>query len=87
MKGICNLGCNQVFEDPIFKEEKVKEDINEVYFKCPKCGRKYTCFYTDREIRKLQALQRKTRDINEFNKLKEKVTERMNRLKDRMKNK
>lgn len=46
MKGICNLGCNQIFEDPIFKEAKVKDDIREVYFKCPHCGRKYICFYT-----------------------------------------
>ena len=85
MKGICNLGCNKIFENPIFKEAKVKDDIREVYLKCPHCGRKYVCFYTDREIRKLQALQRKTKDQREFNKLKDKVTIKMNKLKENMK--
>ena len=84
MKVICTKGCNKVFENPEFKEEKLEYDVREIYFRCPHCGKKYTCFYTDREIRKLQALQRKTGDINEFNNLKEKVTERMNKLKDRM---
>ncbi|WP_061331274.1 hypothetical protein, partial [Clostridium botulinum] len=27
----------------------------ETYFKCPKCGKKYVCFYTDKAIRQLQA--------------------------------
>lgn len=86
MEVVCTQGCNQIFEDPVFKEEKVKDDIREVYFKCPHCGKKYTCFYTDREIRKLQALQRKTKDLVEFDRLKDKVTNRMNKLKEEMKN-
>jgi len=86
MRVICTKGCNKEFEDPVFKEDKLNGDIREVYFKCPHCNWKYTCFYTDREIRKLQALQRKTKDKKEFNKLKEKVTNRMNKLKEYMKN-
>lgn len=85
MKVICTKGCNKQFEKPIFKEKKLKEDIREIYFKCPHCGVKYTCFYTDREIRKLQALQRKTKDSSQFNKLKEEVTRRMNNLKENIK--
>lgn len=35
MKVICTEGCNKEFEDPKFKEDKVKDDIREVYFKSP----------------------------------------------------
>jgi len=86
MKGICST-CNRIFTDTQikFQEAKVKKDIIEVYYKCPHCKKKYTCFYTDKEIRRLQAKQRATKDVNEFNKLKEEVTKRMNELKRRMK--
>lgn len=85
MKSICDE-CNKEFDIDKFEEQIIKKDIREIHFKCPHCGKKYTCFYTDREIRKLQALQRKTKDIQEFNKLKEKVTNKMNKLKENMKN-
>lgn len=86
LKVICTNGCNKEFEDPKFEEDKVKMDIREVYFKCPHCGKKYNCFYTDIGIRRLQALQRETKDTKEFEKLKEKVTNKMNRLKEYMNN-
>ena len=85
MKVICTKGCNKQFETPVFKESKLEKDLVEVYFKCPHCNAKYTCFYTDREIRKLQATMRKTKDVKEFDRLKAEVTRRMNELKEIMK--
>lgn len=86
MKVICNEGCNKEFYNPEFKEKTIKNDIREVYFKCPYCERKYICFYTNREIRKLQALQRETRDIKKFEMLKNEVTNKMNSLKEYISN-
>lgn len=51
----CNKGCEKNFELAKFKEKKLKDDVVETYFKCPHCGKKYNCFYTDKEIRQLQA--------------------------------
>ena len=51
----CNEGCKRNFELAKFKEKKLKDDVVETYFKCPHCHKIYTCFYTDKEIRQLQA--------------------------------
>lgn len=77
--------CRKEFDIDKFEEETIKEDIREIYFKCPHCNKKYNCFYTNRSIRRLQALQRKTKDNKEFERLKADVTNRMNTLKEKMK--
>lgn len=74
----CNEGCKKQFEIKQLKERKLKDGVIETYFKCPKCGRKYICFYTDKEIRKLQAelrdkwskdLKEEAEEKNKFNEL------------------
>ncbi|KIN79935.1 hypothetical protein [Clostridium botulinum] len=51
----CNEGCKRNFELAKFKEKKLKNSVVETYFKCPHCHKRYTCLYTDKEIRRLQA--------------------------------
>ncbi len=46
--------------EPEFKVKKVKDDIEETYFKCPHCKHKYTAFYTNRSIRQQQTKLRNT---------------------------
>ncbi|AUN10423.1 hypothetical protein RSJ21_09350 [Clostridium botulinum] len=55
METYCDKGCKKKFEIKELKERKLRDGVIETYFKCPKCGRKYNCFYTDKEIRQLQA--------------------------------
>ncbi|MBN3405726.1 hypothetical protein CF088_10580 [Clostridium botulinum] len=55
METYCDKGCKKKFEIKEFKERKLKDGVIETYFKCPKCGEKYICFYTDKEIRLLQS--------------------------------
>jgi uncharacterized protein YlaI len=55
MLATCNEGCEKTFNLDELKEKKLKNGVIETYFKCPHCHKKYNCFYTDKEIRKLQA--------------------------------
>ncbi|EJP6471373.1 hypothetical protein NHI66_000621 [Clostridium botulinum] len=83
----CNEGCKRNFELAKFKEKKLKNGVIETYFKCPYCGKKYNCFYTDKEIRRLQAQLRNKwgkasrREIEELH-LKIKI--KMDNLKEKM---
>lgn len=50
-----------------FQIKKIKDDIERVYFVCPKCKKEYTCYYTNdlikdkqnqlRELSKLENLE------------------------------
>lgn len=87
MLAVCNEGCNKQFELTELKELKHDNDIIETYFKCPKCGKEYICFYTDKDIRKLQAeLSNKwgKSSRKEIEELQVKVKNKMNTLKSKM---
>lgn len=82
IKALCDKGCKREFNITKFDEKEIKPGIIETYFRCPHCYQKYTCFYTNFEIR---AIQKKMRDrklkLHEFEKMKELVTIMMNNLK------
>lgn len=52
---ICNEGCNQQFEVKSFEIEQMNDGVEKTYFDCPHCKHRYVTFYTDPEIRKVQA--------------------------------
>ncbi|MBY6758653.1 hypothetical protein HYH82_15275 [Clostridium botulinum] len=83
----CNEGCGKTFNLDKLKEKKLKNGVIETYFKCPHCHKKYNCFYTDKEIRKLQANLRSkwgksTRE--EIEELHSKIKIKMDNLKGKM---
>lgn len=41
------------------RTEKMEGGVERVYIKCGKCGEQYTSYYTDKQIRALQARQRR----------------------------
>lgn len=87
MLAICNEGCNKQFEVKEFKERKLKGGVREIYFKCTHCNKKYICFYTDREIRKLQTDLRNKRSNTkreEIEQLQQRIKEKMDKLKVEM---
>lgn len=51
--------CKKGFEIKI-RLKTVKEGVEEVSFRCPKCRKKYIAFYTNDEVKKLQ---KEIRDI------------------------
>lgn len=81
--------CSKEFEIQIFVERH-SHGIEEAAFHCTHCGHKYTAFYTDEDVRKLQAQARamqpfeSKQDIKRFDKLKEHIGRLMDALKVRM---
>ncbi|OME45310.1 hypothetical protein BSK59_32940 [Paenibacillus odorifer] len=55
MPAICNEGCNNQFEVNGFQTARLPGAIEKTYFICPHCKREYVAFYTDLEVRELQA--------------------------------
>jgi len=53
--------CNKDFKMKI-KTRKYLRGVTEVYFKCPHCGERYTGYYTNDKIKKMQ------RELNDLNK-------------------
>ncbi|MGJ8756256.1 hypothetical protein [Clostridium botulinum] len=51
MLAICNEGCKEKFELESLKESNRENDVVEIYFICPYCGKKYICCFTNRMIR------------------------------------
>ncbi|XZL50383.1 hypothetical protein ACSXBO_07355 [Clostridium perfringens] len=51
-KVICDK-CKEEFIIEL-KMENIKGDIRRVYFICPKCGEKYTCYYLTNRIENMQ---------------------------------
>lgn len=83
----CSEGCKRNFELAKFKEKKLKDGVVETYFKCPHCHKRYTCFYTNKEIRQLQAQLRNkwgkaTRE--EIEELHAQIKVKMDNLKSKM---
>lgn len=69
MKTHCDAGCQHSFEFGDFSIDQLGGGVEKVYFTCPHCGKEYVAFYTDDEIRKLQArirrVQRRYSDPND----------------------
>ncbi|WP_339814556.1 hypothetical protein [Paenibacillus sp. FSL R5-0928] len=55
MPAICNEGCNKQFEVNGFQTARLPGAIEKTYFICPHCKHEYVAFYTDLEVRELQA--------------------------------
>lgn len=51
----CDAGCQKPFDIEQFDTDKLHDDIERVGFTCPHCNHRYVAFYTNAEIRKLQA--------------------------------
>ncbi|EDS77315.1 transglycosylase [Clostridium botulinum C str. Eklund] len=95
---ICDDGCKEEFELTDLKELNHDNDIVEVYFNCPNCGKKYICCYTDKSIRlkqkRLNKLWKKYRSskrqgkvigtLKMIEKLKVEIKNDMNNLKIKM---
>ena len=107
MKVICTQGCQNVFNVDIFKTQSLDQNkklyqIEATYFQCPHCSHKYISFYTNPEIRVLQAQMRKLLAESDPRKLtkeqerslmakieqcKEEIKEKMDRLRQEIKGK
>lgn len=84
----CNEGCNEEFKIQL-KEKKFKNGIIETYFECPSCGKKYICFFTDKDIRRLQSKLRNACSKvlvpeKENKKIQFEIETKMNKLKEKM---
>lgn len=55
MQTHCDAGCQQAFAVEQFETKRIHDGIDKVFFTCPHCGHEYVAFYTDPEIRDLQA--------------------------------
>lgn len=58
----CDASCGKEFVISQFRNEELGGGIEHTFFSCPHCQKVYTAFYTDEEIRELQAKQRKVRE-------------------------
>lgn len=45
--------CHQITK-VVFKKRYLPKSIQETYFNCQECNKKYTCFVTDNKVRDLQ---------------------------------
>lgn len=55
MKSFCDAGCQKAFEVEDIQTVRIGEGIDKVFFICPHCQREYVAYYSDPEIRELQA--------------------------------
>ncbi|WP_156290777.1 hypothetical protein [Oceanobacillus salinisoli] len=59
----CNNGCQQEFTISGLKIEKLSGNVERHYIECPHCGEKYTSYYLNDTMKKVQqeikALQKK----------------------------
>jgi len=55
MPAICNEGCSKQFEVNGFQTVRLPDAVEKTYFTCPHCKHEYVAFYTDLEVRDLQA--------------------------------
>ena len=79
---LCNE-CGKI-TDVEYKEQKHPNEIWETYFKCEHCYYHYTCFVTDKWVRKKHKVATQLRAIKQVSKLEEiqnQINERMSRLK------
>ncbi|WP_339273647.1 hypothetical protein MKY59_21080 [Paenibacillus sp. FSL W8-0426] len=84
---LCNAGCQQQFTVTGFEIEQMHDGIEKTYFDCPHCKHRYVAYYTDPEIRRLQANIRNLQDSIQASKgmkLIEKNKLLMNELRKRM---
>lgn len=73
-------GCKQNFDLEKFKVTKLDNDIEKTYFTCPHCGKEYISFYTDKHIRRKQAIIRGMKSASAINTLKKEIAKDMKRL-------
>ena len=85
---LCNE-CGKI-TDVVYQEQKYHNDIRETYFKCEHCYYHYTCFVTDKKVRKMHKEITRLRTLRgknplargiQITKLQEQINERMSRLK------
>lgn len=75
--------CNKGFKlEP--KVKKYSKDIQELYFRCPYCKKRYSSYFTDNNIRKQQIVIRNTKDKEELKRLQNVLKYDMDNLKAKM---
>ncbi len=77
-------GCNQEFNLEKFEVAKLDNDIEKIYFVCPHCEKKYIAFYTDKHIRKKQAIIRGLKSPSAIEQLRKEIAKDMKRLRKKM---
>ena len=96
ISAICNSGCNKQFNITEMPTIKLGNDIEKTYFTCSHCQHEYVAYYSDEEIRKLQArirrVQKRFADPNDNHQdaekkeaaLKEQIKQKMDELRKRV---
>ncbi|MGF7046384.1 hypothetical protein J2T13_000860 [Paenibacillus sp. DS2015] len=51
----CDAGCNQQFTVDRFITDRIGNGVDKIYIICPHCSHEYVAFYSDTEVRRLQA--------------------------------
>ena len=85
----CSEGCKENFLvgelKPITRMVDERLGVTEIYFKCPKCGHKYSCYFEDSQCRIWQDMKKKSSDLKFIEKLQTRINERMALLKEKYK--
>lgn len=82
MIALCDK-CNRV-TDINYQVKKHPNDIQETYFKCDQCHYHFTCFVTDKKVRKMQGKRDTLKGVHNAEKridIQEDINNRMNQLK------
>jgi predicted RNA-binding Zn-ribbon protein involved in translation (DUF1610 family) len=80
-------GCNQEFNLEKIEVTKLDNDIEKTYFVCPHCGKEYVAFYTDKHIRKKQAIIRGLKSPSAIEQLRKEIAKDMKRLRKKVESK
>lgn len=83
----CNKGCWRSFDllkiKPLVEVVAEEKRIERYYFKCPHCGVKYVCFYSDDIIRAWQKDLENTKEVQLREKIFLNIKARMDMLKQK----
>lgn len=75
--------CNKKFKIDA-KIKKHSKGIEELYFRCPICKKRYSSYFTDSNIRKQQKIIRNTKDQEKMKELQAILKIDMDNLKNKM---
>ena len=76
----CNK-CNHEFNITV-RTKCVKDDVKEVFFNCPNCHERYTAYYLNNKIKKMQKQLRGLKTSTLKNNYMQQIAKEMNRLKE-----
>ncbi len=77
-------GCEKEFTLEKVEVDKLDNEIEKNYFRCPYCNTEYVAFYTNKEIRKKQKFVRSAAGLKKFEKVKKEIERDMEKLKKKV---